>query len=99
MPQDKPIQVVAIEWQRSSNNNSYIGGIRLVLSNGQKSPAFFAYSQYEQNMARCDLNFNVKRMNGSAVNYYICQLNFFNADNSKSTSINSGAGGGLAADC
>ncbi len=40
MPQDnKPIKVVAFEWQRSGD---YIGGIRLVLSNGQKSPSFFA---------------------------------------------------------
>jgi hypothetical protein len=64
MPREKPIKVVAIEWQKSQN--FYIGGIRLVLSNGQKSPAFFAYNQYEQNMERCDINFIVKRINGTA---------------------------------
>ena len=63
MPQDKPIKIVAIEWQTYSN---LIGGIRLVLSNGQKSPAFFAYNTYEQNMTRCDINFAVKRVNGTA---------------------------------
>ena len=40
MPKDgKPIKVVAIEWQ---NNGYTIAGIRLVLSNGQKSPLFLA---------------------------------------------------------
>lgn len=47
MPQDKPIKVVAIEWQLDSYNMCYIGGIRLVFSNGQKSPPFFAYNQRE----------------------------------------------------
>ena len=45
MPQDKPIKVVAIEWQMSEEDDSDdegIAEIRLVLSNGQKSPAFFA---------------------------------------------------------
>ena len=49
MPQDKPIKVVAIEWQKHYEEDLYhgtiddgIAGIRLVLSNGQKSPAFFA---------------------------------------------------------
>ena len=44
MPQDsKPIKVVAIEWQKSTVNSNYIGGLRLVLSNGNKSPSFFAH--------------------------------------------------------
>jgi hypothetical protein len=43
MPKDgNPIKVVAIEWQMSNDGNQLIGGLRLVLSNGQKSPEFFA---------------------------------------------------------
>jgi hypothetical protein len=40
MPNDgNPIKVIAIEWQI---NGAEMQGIRLVLSNGQKSPEFLA---------------------------------------------------------
>jgi len=43
MPADgNLIKVVAIEWQKCSNDESVIREIQLVLSNGQKSPDFFA---------------------------------------------------------
>jgi hypothetical protein len=45
MPYDgNPIKVIAIEWQK---NADMIGGLRLVLSNGQKSPGFFSKNLHE----------------------------------------------------
>ena len=66
--QGSSIKVIAIDWCKSFMNS--IGGLRLVLSNGQKSPTFFAKNQKENYMQRCDLQFPVKRINGTANNIY-----------------------------
>ena len=67
MPKDgNPINVVAIEWQKQEN---FIEGIRMVLSNGQKSPALLALGVKEKNMQRCDLKFPVKWINGTNKKY------------------------------
>ncbi len=50
-------------------------------------------------MQRCDLPFPVKRINGTNSYDVIFELNFYNADNSKSARIQSHPGYPLAADC
>ncbi len=88
MPQDnKPIKVVAIEWQKCGSSSEFIGGIRLVLSNGQKSPDFFARGESENKMLKCDIPYQVKRINGTDDKDLVCKINFFGAEKTQKSKI------------
>lgn len=88
MPNDgNPLKVIAIEWQRHSKHKLHIGGIRLILSNGLRSPLFMPQGEVEQGLERVDLNFVVKRIRGTDKNDYVGRLIFENMDGSRSAKI------------
>jgi len=80
----QPVRVVAIEWQRSAYDKIFIGGIQLVLSNGQKSPLFLAKDQQQKKLQRVDIDFTVNKIRGTVNNWNVRQLQFSNMDNTRS---------------
>ena len=77
MPRDKPFKVAALNWKKCDQINTVIGGIQMVLTNGQISPLYLTKESSDKNLERLDVDFaKVRRLRGTSNQYWVSQLHF-----------------------
>ena len=83
------IKVKDLMYKKNSNYSYHFGGFQLIFSNGESSPVFTCTGQDAsglQSFAIPDYS-QVKRINGSLQNYWLCGLSFNKKDGTEITKV------------
>ena len=77
MPRDKPFKAAAINWKRCDQVNTVIGGLQMVLANGQNSPLYLTDESSDKNLERMNVDFGkVRRLRGTGNHWWVSQIHF-----------------------
>jgi len=72
MPKDQPIKPVAFNWKKCEQIITVIGGMQLLMSNGQMSPLYLTKESSDKNLERLEVNFSkVKKLRGTSNSYWL----------------------------
>ncbi len=83
------IKIKDLKYKQNTSNSNFFGGFQVILSNGVASPVFTATGQDAQGLqsfAIPDYS-QVKRINGTNHNQWLCHLSFGKKDGSQITKV------------